>query len=160
MNSLIASNVQKLMRRVTWGTPQPELTALIAGCPCPPLVRAGLHLRNGDWELAHRLAQAHPTPEGMHWHALVHRHEPDFENSKYWLRQAGDSPIYPFLARSAGELGVGGQVAPGGRWDPLAFTDAYAQASPPEWTRRLDALEMTALLGHALEHLNMPDGDG
>ena len=146
------TNPWNLLQRITRGVPQPELTALIAECPCHPLIRAGLFLLNGDWERAHKIAQEHPTPEGRHWHALIHRHEPDFENSKYWLHQLGTSPLFEELARTAEALGVGDRVAPGGVWDPYAFTDAFADPAKLEWTRTLDDLEVTTLLKQQMRH--------
>ncbi|MDH4247038.1 MAG: hypothetical protein OEW39_04405 [Deltaproteobacteria bacterium] len=151
---------RSLAQRITRGTPQPALTAEIAACPCPPLARAGLHLFNGDWELAHKLAQDSPTGDGKHWHALVHRHEPDFENSKYWLRQAGPRPLYALLARKAKTLGVERQVAPDGRWDPYRFTDAFADPAQPEWTRQLDAYEQSLLLEQQLDPSDPEKGHG
>lgn len=140
------SPAQALARRISPGRHDPALTAEIAACPCPQAARAGMYLLNGDWEAAHQTAQAIDTPLGSHWHALVHRHEPDFGNSKYWLSRVGRSPIYPALAQAAQAAGQAAAVAPGGVWDPLRFTDCYAAPDAPAWTRELDALEMRLLL--------------
>ncbi len=145
-----AAAAQALLARLTWGRPQPGLTAEIAARGAADAVRAGLHLLNGDWDAAHRIAQDLETPVGNHWHALVHRHEPDFPNSKYWLARVGDSPIYPRLAQAAQAEGQGESVAPQGRWDPLRFTDCFAASNAQAWTRRLDELEIRALLDHCL----------
>jgi hypothetical protein len=131
--------------------PQPELSERIRACRCGEGTRAGLFLLGGDWQRAHEAAQALETPLGAHWHALVHRHEPDYPNSRYWLGQAGQSPIYPRLAEAARAAGQAGRVAPGGVWDPLRFTDCYADPAHDAWTRPLDALEQRALLEHCLE---------
>jgi hypothetical protein len=133
------------------GQPQPALTGRIAACPCGEGVRAGLYLLNGDWERAHEVAQSMEGPTGAHWHALVHRHEPDYANSKYWLRRAGDSPVFPRLLEAAQAAGQAALVAPQGRWDPLRFTDCCADPAQAEWTRPLDALEQRALLALCLE---------
>jgi hypothetical protein len=142
--------VQALAGRIAWGRPQAGLTAAIAACGAPDAVRAGLHLLNGDWDAAHKIAQELDSALGHHWHALVHRHEPDYANSKYWLRRVGNSPIYPRLARAAQQEGQGAAVAPRGRWDPERFTDCFAAPASPPWTRRLDELEIRALLEHCL----------
>ena len=140
----------ELAARVRRDRPQPELTAAIAACDCAVAVRAGLYLLNGDWERAHEAAQALDDALGAHWHALVHRHEPDPENSKYWLRQVGRSPIYPRLAEAARAAGHGQDVAPRGTWDAARFADCFADARHDAWTRPLDALELRALLEHCL----------
>ena len=140
----------ELVARVRGDRPQPALTDAIAACPCGEAVRAGLFLLNGDWEQAHAVAQALDGPLGAHWHALVHRHEPDYGNSKYWLQRAGRSPVYPRLAAAAAAAGHGAQVAPDGTWGALRFTDCLADARQAAWTRPLDALELRALLEHCL----------
>lgn len=145
------AEARELAATVEPGRPRPELTARIAACACSETVRAGLFLLNGDWARAHKTAQALRSPTGAHWHALVHRHEPDYANSKYWLRRAGESPVYPRLAEAATAAGHGERVAPGGRWDPVAFTDCCADPAHEAWTRPLDALEQRLLLEHCLE---------
>ena len=140
----------ELAARLRPGAPQPALTAAIASCRCGEALRAGLFLLNGDWQRAHEAAQALDDPSGAHWHALVHRHEPDYANSKYWLRRAGTSPIYPRLAEAARVAGQAERVAPGGQWDAVAFTDCFADPAHDAWTRPLDALEQRALLEHCL----------
>jgi hypothetical protein len=122
---------------------------LIAACACSEPVRAGLYLINGDWRAAHKVAQEIETPVGAHWHALVHRHEPDVANSKYWLRQAGNSPVYPALADAAHAAGHE-EVAPKGRWDPNRFADRYADPTQEPSTRELDELEQRLLREHCL----------
>ncbi|HEX7927304.1 MAG TPA: hypothetical protein VF678_06920 [bacterium] len=139
-----------LAQRITWGKPQPKLTAEIAACECPDATRAGLYLLNGDWEAAHTTAQELHTALGSHWHALVHRHEPDPDNSKYWLHRTGKSPIYPELAKAAQAAGQSDAVAPKGVWNADRFTDAFSATNAPAWTRELDALELRLLLEHSL----------
>ncbi len=146
-----AATARELAGRVGRGAPQPALRREIEACRCPEEVRAGLYLLNGDWQRAHEVAQALDSRPGAHWHALVHRHEPDYGNSRYWLRRVGDSPVYPRLAAAARAAGHGDEVAPEGAWDPFRFTDCYARGRPGDWTRELDALERQALLEHCLE---------
>jgi hypothetical protein len=43
----------------------------------------------GDWEQAHRLAQAGGGADGAWVHAHLHRVEGDLANAAYWYRRAG-----------------------------------------------------------------------
>jgi hypothetical protein len=144
-------NPRALAERVAWGERVPELTAEIEACDCTPEVRAGLWLLNGELERAHRTVQSLDGPIAAHWHALVHRHEPDLANSKYWQRRVGESPVYPALLEAAGSEGMEADVAPGGKWDALRFTDLYGQRGHDSWTRRVDRVEMQTLLAHCLK---------
>jgi len=62
----------------------------------------------GDWERAHRLAQAEPGAEGAWVHAHLHREEGDLGNANYWYRRAGramsDQPLAEEWQAIAGEL--------------------------------------------------------
>jgi len=46
-------------------------------------------LRAGEWDAAHRIAQADLSTSGSWLHGIVHMAEPDESNSRYWYRQAG-----------------------------------------------------------------------
>ncbi len=139
-----------LYERLTPGRPQPALTGEIGRCPCPAEARAGMYLINGDWELAHRAAQESDAPLAAYWHALVHRHEPAYGNSKYWLRRVGTHPVHDALVEAARRAGRVELVAPGGNWDPARFTDHFANPAHSAWTADLDALEMDELLRFSL----------
>ncbi len=143
-------NARALARQLAQHGPDATLTAQIAACACGPAVRAGLFLRNGDWVRAHEVSQSLHDAVGAHWHALVHRHEPDYANSKYWLRRVGDSPLYPRLLAAAQAAGHGAAVSRDGRWDAARFTDCFAHPAHRDWTGPLDALEIELLLEHCL----------
>src|SRR5262245_42936202 len=50
---------------------------------------SGMWLRH-DWlDESHRISQRLDNPTGSLWHAIMHRREGDFSNSKYWYTQAG-----------------------------------------------------------------------
>ena len=71
----------------------PTLTAEIAATDAPELVQIGLHLLNDDLETSHALAQAHEgEPLGDYWHAIIHRREGDYNNSRYWFGRVGRTP--------------------------------------------------------------------
>jgi hypothetical protein len=62
-----------------------------------PLVRALWHEVRGEWDLAHKIAQADESADGAWVHAFLHRAEGDLGNAGYWYRQAGrpaaDGPL-------------------------------------------------------------------
>jgi hypothetical protein len=67
-------------------------------------VMAGLWLRH-DWlEESHRISQQIETSSGSMWHAIMHRREGDFSNSKYWYNRAGEHPLLKTLQARANEL--------------------------------------------------------
>jgi hypothetical protein len=43
----------------------------------------------GDWDKAHKLAQADDGEKGAWVHAYLHRVEGDLDNAGYWYRRAG-----------------------------------------------------------------------
>ncbi|MEL6873540.1 MAG: hypothetical protein AAFO62_12270 [Pseudomonadota bacterium] len=50
--------------------------------------------RDGDWETAHTIAQAHEGDTNADWlHAIVHLIEGDEGNARYWFRRAGRAPV-------------------------------------------------------------------
>lgn len=58
-----------------------------------PSVTAALWLYIDEIDRSHTICQAIPGPVGSLWHAIVHRREGDFWNSKYWFRQAGTNHV-------------------------------------------------------------------
>jgi len=69
---------------------------------------ASLWLRINELDRSHRVSQELDTPEGSFWHAIVHRREGDYGNSKYWFRRVGQHPAFVSIAS---------------KWDPIAFVD-------------------------------------
>ena len=57
------------------------------------LCAAGLWLAYTHLAECHRIAQSHESPDGNYWHAIMHRREGDFWNSKYWFRRVGQHPM-------------------------------------------------------------------
>ncbi|MBX3422296.1 MAG: hypothetical protein KF752_12145 [Pirellulaceae bacterium] len=61
-------------------------------------VAAALWLLACDLERSHAISQLLHDPSGSYWHAIMHRREGDYSNSKYWIRQAGRHPVFSQLA--------------------------------------------------------------
>jgi hypothetical protein len=127
------------------------------------LVRGGLALLYDDLEGCHAAAQAVEEPLSNFWHAVMHRRECDFENSKYWWRRVGAHPVFELIAADAGpalKAAVGRDAADlrrrlekAGGWDPFVFVDfcracveRRAGKSAVDLARRLQMIEFNRLL--------------
>lgn len=114
-------------------------------------------------EAAHRIVQEIEDADGSVLHAIMHRREPDYWNSKYWWRRVGDHPVFGPLGEAAlarlsedadnDNASLAGRLVPAGRWDPFAFVDEVQQvASLPDdsvearLARGLQNLEFEAVL--------------
>ena len=109
--------------------------------------RAGLWLLYNFLDESHALSQELHDADGAYWHALMHRREKDFSNSKYWFRRVGAHPIDGPLQAAARDLATEAPH-PSARflettavWDPFAFVDlceaSLAGRSPCERLCRL-----------------------
>jgi hypothetical protein len=81
--------------------------------------RAGLWLYHDFLDRSHAISQEIDTPTGSYWHAILHRREPDYSNSKYWFHRVGRHPVFELLAERASSLKMPTQA----RWDPFRFVD-------------------------------------
>lgn len=115
-------------------------------CYSPQGVLAGLYLYFSCLEQAHRTAQELSSPEGVFWHAIMHRREPDPGNAAYWFRRLGHHPVFPLLREEAERLSLarpGAGFRPPAVWDPFLFVDfvEVARRSPASEAEQL-ALEI------------------
>ncbi len=62
------------------------------------------HEAKGDWDQAHRLAQAAGDAVGAWVHAYLHRVEGDPSNADYWYRRAGKPSSTASLKREWDEI--------------------------------------------------------
>jgi hypothetical protein len=114
--------------------------------------RAGLWLLYNFLSESHALSQELHNADGAYWHALMHRREGDFSNSKYWFRRVGDHPIYAPLRNAARQL-AGDAFYSSAAWDPFEFVDlceaSLAGRSPREdLCRRIQQREWQLLFDH------------
>jgi hypothetical protein len=78
---------------------------------------AGLWLWHDCLDQSHAISQKDDSADGSYWHAIMHRREGDFSNSKYWLARCRSHPTQPVVAKSLPKL-RGFDT-----WDPFAFVD-------------------------------------
>lgn len=65
---------------------------------------AGLWLWH-DWlDESHTISQSLHDATGSYWHAIMHRREGDFSNSKYWYARVGRHPSLDVLANQVGAI--------------------------------------------------------
>ena len=122
---------------------------------------AGLWLWH-DWlDASHTISQGITSETGSFWHAIMHRREGDFSNSKYWYARSANHPSLKTLAAQAGGL-----LNPlpadksllkltlGYAWNPNAFVDLVEELhNRPDDPRRrvavaLQRLEWRVLFDH------------
>ena len=87
-----------------------------------------------DWlDQSHRISQSLANPTGNFWHAIVHRREGDFSNSKYWYARCDSHPTMQTLAANAprvinempADKSLLKVISTG--WDPSALVDLVAE---------------------------------
>lgn len=88
LSSQITAWIQASRSDGSTGTHSPEKVDLIL---------AGLWLLEGDLDASHELSQKWETPTGSYWHAIMHRREGDFGNSKYWYRRIRKHPAAEYF---------------------------------------------------------------
>jgi hypothetical protein len=147
----------KVMRpRLAALTPQSAFAPLrVADDGMARACLAGLWLYHDFLDESHSISQELHTASGSYWHALMHRREPDFGNSKYWFRRVGRHPVFAELVSAARTL-AGSNPIPAAAfltmqssWDPFAFVDLCEAAS----TGRADCVDLCRAVQDAEWHL-------
>jgi hypothetical protein len=124
-----------------------EIDTAMPDCQGRRCLHAGLWLLVGEWEMAHTICQDIPTPHGSAWHAVVHRLEGDFWNSKYWWRRAAGvkwAGMADRIARDLGPLPTEMQRVGEGNYDPSLFVDvveAHHKSASGELRHAMVALQ-------------------
>ncbi len=140
--------------------PDQLLTAPTASPVAADAMLAGLWLWHDALEESHTLSQKLNTTDGSYWHAIMHRREGDFSNSKYWLARCRSHPSSDAMAMSLPKLIESHRTDPavraaaGSGWDPFAFVDLVEQVHDrPNDARRemviaIQRLEWQVLFAH------------
>ncbi len=58
---------------------------------------SGIWLLHNFLHPSHEISQGIHSREGSFWHAIMHRLEGDFWNSKYWYRKVGNHPTFDLI---------------------------------------------------------------
>lgn len=123
------------------------------------LLQAGLFLMHDFLDESHRLSQSREgDPDADLWHAIMHRREPDYFNSKYWYRHVGQHPIFTQLAQQATPIlvqaGADGLIP--AAWNAFLFVDICQRVEQETSTlndaaRQVQWIEMSLHLTHCCE---------
>jgi len=145
-------------------SPNQLLTAPMKSSAYADALLAGLWLWHDGLDECHRIVQNSPEGDAgrtySFWHAIMHRREGDFSNSKYWYARAAGHPALATIAGSVGPLvnrapadkSLLRMVASG--WNPNAFVDFVESVSADEADARypiavqLQQLEWRVLWEH------------
>ena len=99
-----------------------------------PELLAGVWLYVDDLDRSHEFSQGIKGETGAMWHAIMHRREGDFSNSRYWLGQVGRH--HPAFAALRG-------------YDPQNFLSAVTRGHEknPSELVEMQRMEWAALFG-------------
>jgi len=128
-------------------------------------IKSGLYLWNDDLDSSHTVAQEISNATGSYWHAIMHRREPDFSNSKYWWRRVGSHPLFTSLSKDIyQELGkekvesldLNFQQD----WNPIVFVDlceraksGFLQKKQQKILQEIQLIEIKSLLNFSLKNI-------
>jgi hypothetical protein len=141
-------------------TPKQMIAGMIRSEDDAKAMLAGLWLWH-DWlDESHVISQSLSSATGSFWHAIMHRREGDFSNSKYWYARCQNHPVMAQLANQAGQILHSMpadknllRVMSGG-WSPNGFVDLVESAATDEKNSRqaaavsLGQLEWRLLFDH------------
>ena len=136
-------------------------------------VQSGLLLWADALDASHDISQHIETRTGSYWHAIMHRREPDYSNSKYWFGRVGEHPIFPQLRQEAIDTLAEFDDKPAvlseieytikntSDWDPFKFVDwcqvannSDEQETPStlvNWLQKLQVVEFSNLLEYSFQ---------
>ena len=84
--------------------PRELVTGTFRREPDAKAMLAGLWLWHDFLDKSHAISQSLDNPTGNLWHAIMHRREGDFSNSKYWYARCRQHPALPTMAAQAARV--------------------------------------------------------
>lgn len=121
---------------------------------------AALWLYHDFLDESHQISQVIPTAAGSYWHAIIHRREGDFWNSKYWFRRVEKHPVFEPLHQEAARLAAEAEADQSAdflkkqtSWNPFAFVDiceaqVNSQSATEMLCRKIQQREWELLFDH------------
>lgn len=140
-------------RQLEDATPDLMLASVVVSKPDAQAMLAGLWLWHDYLDESHQISQSLASATGSFWHAIMHRREGDFSNSKYWYARCRNHPIIGTLTNQAAQIL---HPLPADKrllrlinptWDPEAFVDLVESVHQ----RPNDPLHATAVSLQQLE---------
>ena len=138
-------------------TPEQLLAAVVKSKEHADAMLAGLWLWHDGLDECHRIVQDIASPTGSFWHAVMHRREGDFSNSKYWYRRCAGHQVVRIMGSIASSMAgerlsdrlVAGAIGSG--WDSGGFVDLVAAVhNKPADPRHLIAIRLQQVEWEAL----------
>ncbi len=122
------------------------------------LVRGGVLYALDALEESHAVFQAAHGDLGAYWHGMVHRREGDFDNARYWFRQAGVLPCFSRMHRDAAPYSP--DMAKQLNWDPYLYTgqceqERFGAEGLDRELRELQRVEFLTLLDYCLQESHL-----
>ena len=153
-----------IMRDYTTGSPNPQVRPTLEKLTTVELFPDGNSDRqlaqcclSGIWLLhnfldeSHSISQQIQSPEGSFWHAIMHRLEGDFSNSKYWYRSVGQHPVFETIVESINR-------PLGADWTPFDFVDQCQtesrQSKPSAEMKETAWIEWKSLFEYCFKNAN------
>ena len=154
-------------RRQHWileAVQQLPLAKLVGHDPTKPVaaaIRAGILQMNDFLDASHSQSQSvEGAQDADYWHAIMHRREGDYWNSKYWLGRTGRHEIFSPLHEAARAVAerhgspdeVRWLIEPS-RWDGGAFVDLVeavtaGRSDAADLARDIQQAEWSLLFDH------------
>ena len=125
--------------------PEHLLTVPVRSAAAGEALLAGLWLWHDALEESHTISQGLGDATGSYWHAIMHRREGDFSNSKYWYARCRNHPAIAKVSELVKEA-----------FEPDAFVSRVAKVydrrgdSDYEACVRVQRAEWRALFDHCV----------